>query len=366
MPTAAKKQRAIDRRGVPAEDPGTSPTIEKTGQWLCRAQDQSTSADGGVSRDFSLVSGWSPSYPETTGYIVPTFFALDERFPGAGYRDRAARMLDWLVDIQLDSGAYQGGMVTSDPVPVTFNTGQILLGLAAGVRVLGDQRYDEAMHKASQWLATTQDDDGCWRRFATPFAAPGEKTYETHVAWGLLEADRAAPGNGYGEAGLRQIRWAMTKIQPNGWVADCCLTDPTRPLTHTLGYALRGIVEGYRFSGDSRMLEAAEQLARGLLSAVDDDGRLPGRLTQTGNRDWVEAALALNRFVRRTVRLDGHLDVAGAVGGSFPIDGAYGRYEYLNWAAKFLIDALMMEEALLASEDAGERGPDHGGTRRAS
>ena len=48
-------------------------------QWLCRAQD--VSGDGGVARSYSLVynpffkrRGWTPSYPETTGYIIPTFF----------------------------------------------------------------------------------------------------------------------------------------------------------------------------------------------------------------------------------------------------------------------------------------------------
>ena len=46
--------------------------------WLCRAQD--ASHDFGVARAFSLVyqpffggRGWQPSYPETTGYIIPTF-----------------------------------------------------------------------------------------------------------------------------------------------------------------------------------------------------------------------------------------------------------------------------------------------------
>ena len=39
--------------------------------------------------------------------------------------------------------------------------------------------------------------------------------------------------------------WALTKQRVNGWFADCCLNDPTRPLTHTIGYALRGVIEGY-------------------------------------------------------------------------------------------------------------------------
>jgi hypothetical protein len=91
-----------------------------------------------------------------------------------------------------------------------------------------------------------QDDDGCWRSHGSPFTNPGEEAYETHVAWGLLEADRVLPGNGFGAAGLRQIRWALTKHEPNGWFRDCRLMQSDQPLTHTIGYAL--VIEGYRYA----------------------------------------------------------------------------------------------------------------------
>ena len=34
---------------------------------LERAQDYSSSEDGGVARHYGLLNGWSASYPETTG-----------------------------------------------------------------------------------------------------------------------------------------------------------------------------------------------------------------------------------------------------------------------------------------------------------
>ncbi len=36
------------------------------------------------------------------------------------------------------------------------------------------------------------------------------------------------------------------------------------------------------------------------------------------------------------------LGLRGGIKGSSPFDGAYGRYELLNWAAKFFIDALLL------------------------
>jgi hypothetical protein len=67
----------------------------------------------------------------------------------------------------------------------------------------------------------------------------------------------------------------------------------------------------------------------------------------TGERSFLEHARRANAFVRRTVRISGDPDLVGGVKGSFPVGGDYGRYEYLNWAAKFLIDANRLEAKLV-------------------
>jgi hypothetical protein len=370
LPAAAEAEARRDAAGLPAADAGCSAIIDAALDWLCSAQDRSNTQDGGVARHYSLIKGWASSYPETTGYIIPTFLALARADDPRELRARARRMLDWLVRIQLPSGAFQGGRIDSRPVvPVTFNTGQILLGLAAGQHAFGT--YGAALQRAADWLVTTQDPDGCWRRYPTPFAIPGEKTYETHVSWGLLEAAKIFPHRGYGEAALKNLRWAMGKQRENGWLEDCCLSDPVIPLTHTLGYAVRGWVEGYRYSNDAQIASAARRTADALLPLLAGDGFLAGRW----NEDWSpaetwscltgtvqiahcwlllyqdtredryrDAALRANAYVRRTVRLDAPEGVKGGLKGSFPIDGHYGAFEYLNWAAKFLIDALVLEQ----------------------
>lgn len=372
LPADARRERRTDHRDGLGNDPGPEAVIKACGDWLVRAQDFSASADGGVARDYSLLRGWATSYPETTGYIIPTMLTLAEHLGDSEFLERARRMLDWCVAIQLPGGGFQGGRIDAQPVvPVTFNTGQILLGLAAGVKAFGET-YSKSMHAAARWLRDSQDSDGAWRRHPTPFAQPGDKAYETHVSWGLFEAERVAPGHGYGDAGLRQVDWALTRQAANGWVADCCLSDPQAPLTHTLGYFLRGVVEAHRLSGDPRYLDAARQTAEGLFSAQRADGALPGCLDAhwqpraswsclTGNvqiaDSWfylakqlddprlIGAARAANAFVRRTIRLDGPAYARGGVKGSFPVDGAYGQYEYLNWAAKFTVDANLTELA---------------------
>jgi hypothetical protein len=374
LPKPARREKASDRCGVPDNDPGVDTVIELGVRWLGLAQDCSPTRDGGVARHFSLLTGWGSSYPETTGYIVPTLINYWRRTGDVTARNRARRMTDWLASIQFGDGSFQGGIIGSTPVvPVTFNTGQILLGLAAGVREFDD--YAPSMCQAADWLVQTLDSDGCWRRHPTPFAMPGEKAYETHAAWGLIEAARLVTNRGYGEAALANVRWALTKQHPNGWVEQCCLSDSSRPLTHTLGYFLRGVLEAYRFTRDRSLLEAAKRTGSGLLSALEPDGRLPGRLfsnwtsaapwvcltgsaqvahcwlmlfQDTGDASFLDAALRTNRFVRRTIKTRGPEEAVGAVKGSVPIDGEYGRFEYLNWATKFCIDAQMLEKTVQA------------------
>jgi hypothetical protein len=280
-------------------------------------------------------------------------------------------MLDWLVAIQYPEGGFQCGMIDQEPaLPVTFNTGQILLGLAAGAKVIGDSVYGNAMRKAADWLAQSLDSDGCWRRYRTPLASPEDKSYETHVSWGLFEAARIEGGRDWAEAGLRQVHWALTKQRSNGWMEECCLEDPSNPLTHTLGYALRGILECWRYSRSEEFLVASRRLADGLLSAQGSDGALPGRLRpdwsagapwvcltgvvqiadcwlilyrETGEERYRDAGFAGNKFVRRTVIYDGPADIRGGIKGSFPVHGDYGPFQYLNWAAKFFIDSNQTE-----------------------
>jgi hypothetical protein len=381
LPSALKAAQNRDRREGFGTDPGIALAVKEGLAWLGRAQDASATHDGGVARDFGLRHGWSASYPETTGYIIPTMLAQARLLGDDLLRDRARRMLDWLVSIQLSGGGFQGGMVNQSPVvPVTFNTGQILLGLAAGVSEFGDF-YRGPMLAAADWLVQTQDADGCWRRYPTPFAARGENTYENHVSWGLIEAERYEPGRGYADAAIRNVHWALTHQRANGWFDRCCLDDPTQPLTHTIGYVFRGLLEVQRFSNPTSLLAAARRTADGILTAIRPDCALPGKLTadwhgsvswscltgnvqiahsllllydKTGHTAYRDAAYGLNRAVRRTLRVDEPEETRGGVKGSFPIDGDYGSFEYLSWGTKFAIDSYTAEKRIRARETLGD------------
>lgn len=372
LPAAAKSERTLDREQGLGPDLGIDACVAAALAWLERAHDLSASQDGGVARSYNLVSGWQPSYPETTGYIIPTLIE-HAKTPGNGHlRQRAQKMLDWLVSIQFPEGGFQGGVIGAHPVrQVAFNTGQILIGLCAGEREFG--LYRASMLAASDWLVRNQEANGSWHKSASPFAMGGVKTFDTHIAWGLFEAERLAPGKGYGAAACANLRWAQSLQNNAGWFHNCCLNNFDYPLTHTIGYALRGFVEGFVATDDRQFLGAAVKTADGLLTALRPDGFLPGRLRAdwsadakfacltgsvqiaycwlrlyqlTGNKKYQDAAIAANRYVRRTVKLHGDPASIGGVKGSFPVDGDYSPFEYPNWAAKFLIDSLTLERQI--------------------
>lgn len=373
LPMRARAECIRDVLHFLQTDRGFDTAIIEAVKWICHAQDNSAYNDGGVAHHYSLVDGWSSSYPETTGYIIPTMIEYGKRMKDHSVLERSKRMLDWLIQIQFPNGAFQGGLIDSKPiVPVAFNTGQILMGLVAGVEQFG-QIYVNAMRRAADWLVNSQDSDGAWRKYSSPFSSAGEKTYDTHVAWSLLEAAKITGDSKYADAAMANVQWALQYQKENGWLDNCCLTDSKQPLTHTLGYALRGILEAYRFTEERYLLKASLRTARGLFNGVREDGFLPGRfnsdwkgtvnwscltgsvqvsicwmiLYQCTREPWcMNAALSVNRFVRRTMNLGARLGTRGAIKGSFPICGDYCPYEFPNWATKFFIDANLLESEL--------------------
>lgn len=339
-------------------------------QWLARAQDASDC--GGVSAYYDLGKGrWAAAYPETTGYIIPTLFDYADYAGKDEFRARARRMADWETSIQLPEGAVQSGTLDAPRrVPTIFNTGQVLFGWARAYRETQCPHYAESMRRAADWLVSCQDEDGAWRIFPSPFARPGINAYNTRTAFGLIAVAQALGIDRYVEAAVRNIDWALSNALPNGWLPDNCLDEPDKPLTHTIAYSIRGILEVSAASGNAVGLATAVRMAYGVAAAQRLDGALPGRLDRewqptvrwsciTGNAQmaiiWMRLAelageyeLLKNaykaiEFCVQQVDLTSSISgVRGGMKGTHPIDGPYMRYRYPSWAAKFLADALLL------------------------
>ena len=347
--------------------------------WLVRAQD--VTPDGGIARGFSLSRhpefggpGWQPAYPETTGYIVPTLYAASELLESPALAARATFAARWEIDVQLPSGAVRGGTMAAPPSPAVFNTGQVLLGWLACHEHAGDAECANAAHRAAEFLVAMQDRDGAWRRSQSRFADAAATMYNTRTAWALAEAGVRLQRPEYRHAAGRALRVAAYAQHRNGWIPSCCLTDPERPLLHTLAYAIQGLIDGGSVLDDAELVWAGARAARAIAQMVSPEGWLPGRITSdwtaavpwscltgqaqmvniwfrmhelTGDAEWLEPVSRVMTFLKSTQDCETHNPGRrGGIKGALPVTGDYGRLEVLSWATKFFADMLMRSMCL--------------------
>lgn len=345
--------------------------LQAAAEWLARAQD--VAARGGVSACYDAAKHqWTGAYPETTGYIIPTFFRYACFSDDRAYHERAIRMALWESDIQLPEGGVRAGtMDAAQVVPTIFNTGQVLFGWLHAWEQTREARFRDSLVRAADWLVAAQDPDGAWRRFASPFASHGLNSYNTRVAYGLAKTGRALAQPRYLDAAIRNCTWALTQAHANGWLENNDLEDNERPLTHTIAYATRGLLEVGLIVDNGTFVEAAIRIARCVADTQRRDGALPGRLDaawrpasrwtcvtgnaqmaiiwqrlarETGDDFWKTPAERANRFNLSIQCLDAaDAGVRGGIPGSYPLKGGYMKNRYPNWAAKFFMDALMLQ-----------------------
>jgi hypothetical protein len=370
--------RALARATAPD---GTPPEaqLHAAMRWMCVAQD--ATPDDGVARSFALVfnpyfgsRGWQGSYPETTGYIIPTFYDYAALTADDEYALRAGRMAAWECEVQLPNGAVQGGVIGQHPTPAVFNTGQVMFGWLRAHAETGDERYLESARRAGRFLVEAMSPDGGWYKYLSDYAGDGRMkfyTYNVRCAWALAELGRASSDATFSQAAERAGRFARSHQLANGFFESNCLYNPELPHLHTIAYATRGLLETGVCLGLEEFVEGARSAADGVLAGLDEQGFLSdrfdrawkpvdqhscltgvaqialcwGRLFELGGDErYLEALQRASRYMRRRQFYAPDLpNIHGGISGSHPIEGRYGAYELLNWAAKFFADMLIME-----------------------
>lgn len=348
--------------------------------WLCISQDNS--GCGGCLDAYTFDEGWKPPSPDTTGYIITTFLQYALLTEDNDYINRAIRMGDWEIDIQLPSGAVIGGVGKND-YPNVFNTGIVVLGWANLYKHTKLERFLDASIKAADWLVSIQDSDGKWSRF-TYNGIP--HAYNSQVAWSLLEVYKHTNNVKYKEAAERKILWVLSQAKENGWFDWMAFTKEEIPLTHTIAYTLRGLLESSsHFEGEIKqktqniITKASLEIMRKFELQKKDPYSLPlflpGRFNDkwksevkfsclTGNAQiaciWLKLYLINNdaRLLNASLKIIDQLKIMqsinssnpgirGGIKGSNPIWGDYFKFGYPNVAAKFFSDALMLQEKIM-------------------
>lgn len=353
-------------------------------EWLARAQD--ATSEGGIARGYSLTwnryfrrRGWQAPYPETTGYIVPTLYAAARHLRCSDWAERAERAARWELRVQLPCGAVQGGVIGEPAAPAVFNTGQVIFGWLTAWEETGDGAFADAVRHAGRFLVAAQDADGHWRKGNSLYARADATLYNARAAWALAEAGVRLKERSFCAAAAKQLHAVVRLQHANGWFPHCALTDPDRPLLHTLAYTVRGLLEGGRVLEDALLLRRAALAAEALATCVRADGWMSGCFDQdwrpmaswscltgeaqmannwlrlveiTGDQRWAEPVPRVLRFLKGTQnRASANPGLRGGIKGSAPVSGDYGRYEVLSWATKFFADALMRDERARAAAD---------------
>lgn len=345
--------------------------------WLCYSQNITDC--GGTAATYNLLLGWEDAYPETTGYIIPTFYNYANQMDNGSVEARATVMAEWLVTLQQDNGGFPGG-TAGEGDPSIFNTGQIVLGLVEAYNRTERDTFKKAAIDAADWLLEVQDNQGRWPNYDYK---NNIHTYTTRVAWPLLEVAEIASKNvhEYRQAASANLQWATRNQQKNGWFQRASFDTGSKPYLHTIAYTIRGLLEGGQLLDDLSIINSARKSANKLLNMQTSEGILKGaydsrwngtwyycltgnaqmaviwlRLYEfTGERKYLRAARHTIQFLKQHQSLTGPPQIKGGLPGSYPIIGRYMYFRYPNWSVKFFVDALLFHNAITIDDSTPEK-----------
>ena len=351
--------------------------LRETLDWLLRSRDVTGTA--GFAASYHFVHGWLPPYPETTGYIIPTFWDAYGALGDERYRDAARKGADWEIEIQLESGAIQAGYLGVDPqgfwnsdlpVPAAFNTGQVVLGWNRTFLETGDAKYLEAAVRACRFLAQCVDETGVFRQGLSPGPRNPTRSYYTRVAWAMCWTSQLSGDPAFQAAAVRHLDWVAQHQHPDGWFPHASFQDDGKPLTHTMAYTAEGLLQAGLLLGEDRYVAASERHVAAAMQACERRGFfLPAYFSEgwkssetfsclPGNAQFatlwlmhglrlrdltmVNTGLKMVEWIKGRQSLDNpESGIRGGVPGAWPIDGGYSIFSMVNWAAKYFADALL-------------------------
>ncbi|MFZ1005862.1 MAG: prenyltransferase/squalene oxidase repeat-containing protein [Candidatus Sulfotelmatobacter sp.] len=350
-------------------------------RWILDAQ----RPDGGIAAYYSLLTGYSQSYPEVTGYIVPTLYDFARASSHGEKHEKAVTAAEWatrwLLTLQSSTGSFPGGLQSVSAPPSVFNTGQILHGLVRAAAETNCSQIMEAAALAADWLIEMQQADGSW---SGPVAYQNTAhTYYSMVAWAMAELSEQADGRAdqrYRQAAEKNLNWVLPHFRKNGWVDGINLRGHPNYL-HFIAYVLQGILECAILLCRNDAIEIVAKSSWVLLRKFETNKYLAGayspdfkddlhftcltgnaqmscvwlRLYEvTGDLRYLNATLKMNEMLKQLIPVRGLRGIAGGVSGSYPIWGRYQSFRYISWGCKFLADALLLEQRLLQSIERAE------------
>lgn len=339
--------------------------VQLAGKWLLYSQ--TINNDGGYAHSYSLYNGWERSYPETTGYIIPTMISLGKYLNDDTYTTSALNAGKWLLDIQQADGSF----LDLSGKKQIFDTGQILEGLLALYNETTDKAYISAAIKTGDFLIHNQDADGKWTSFSYN---KSPHSYYSRVAANLLKLFDLTGVSAYKTAAEMNLNWTMQQQKKNGYFDFMSFIPNEHPYLHTIVYVLEGLWDSYTIVQRNDIFDSLKKGVDALLlMSKEQDVILYARYDENwryvqkercpvGLAQW--AGLLLNLFAMtheqyyydlaaKTIQYlkskqiyQGSNNITGAIPGSVPLWGNYFGFTFTNWTVKFFIDALLRLEQI--------------------
>lgn len=336
-------------------------SVQHAVSWLLQAQQ--INRDGGYAHSFHFLYGWEKSYPETTGYIIPTMYDCADFLKNTEYKASAEAALNYILAIQ----AADGSFVDLTGSKQVFDTGQILIGLNyVFEKIESSERIKKSMLAAAEWLAAQQSADGSFEKHAYNSTS---HAYYSRVGAAMMKTGKLLSHEGLFAAGLKNVNWTVSKQTQSGFFLESSFFGGDKPAySHTIIYVLEGLMEAF-------LLTQSDDLKRAILRTMDsihaklDQSQLmyseyDNRFTVTDNsvcstglaqwarmcflaaqifeqKKFISSAIKALDFLKVNQYKSSNSNLFGGIPGSVPFYGKYMKNSIPNWGIKFYIDAVL-------------------------
>ena len=262
--------------------------LDAAAQWLLRSVETSRVKGSAAfySRFYRPIRGWGKPYPETTGYLIPTFVKYGQRCQRPEFVSLALEMATWIISLQHEDGSLPAGFGGKPHKPSVFNTGQMIFGLLKAYTISAEESFLSAASRAAQWLASVQEDDGSWTRYG--YHTGFSPSYYSRVAWPMLMVWQLT-----GEDNLRlKAKKSLVFISSRQHdrlksIRDCGFKPGSAAFTHTIAYTIRGLLESSQLiEGGKKYWEIGEQAAMLIFRRFELKNQLAGRFSDDMKGDY--------------------------------------------------------------------------------
>jgi len=343
--------------------------------WLLKSQEVNN--NWWYSVKYSLVKWWDLSYPETTWYIIPTLYEVYKFSNDKKYYDSILKAWEYLLNIQMKDWSWWDSVKWE---PAIFDIWQIIFGLLKLYEITNDDKYLKSAIKWWDFIISNQEKNGSWVKYAFNNQP---HTYYSRVSWALLKLWQATNDEKYKDSAIKQLNWVLDELDENYFSSKMSFFNDWNSVLHTIVYTARWLYESWKILDEEKYINAWKWIVDKLLEIYKNWKNLYSNFYKNWNttfkfycltwlaqlsilwqnlyqdtkeKDYLFYAIKLNHFLKQTQNITTkNENIKWWIKWSYPIWWKYMIWAYPNWAVKFFVDALLLEEKIKKEEWINEK-----------